>query len=60
MTIPSIAHQVALDLRPGAPVSFTMEPPAVALHRWSTDNGAGGRLVSHLSFVGPYPATVVS
>jgi Icc protein len=58
MTVPGIAHQVALDLRPGAPVSFTMETPAVALHLWN-DDGTGGRLVSHLSFIGPFPATVV-
>jgi Icc protein len=56
MTIPGIAHQVALDVRPGAPVSFTMEPPAVALHVWTSDGGRSGRLVSHLSFIGSFPA----
>jgi Icc protein len=58
LTVPGIAHQVGLDLAAGAPVSFTMEPPAVALHVWRDGHGAG-RLVTHLSFIGPYPPTVV-
>jgi Icc protein len=49
-TVPSTAHQLTLDLRPDADFTYTLDPPAVALHRWS--EGAG--LVSHLSFVGPY------
>jgi 3',5'-cyclic AMP phosphodiesterase CpdA len=50
MTAPSTAHQVALDLRPEAPLAFAMEPPAVLLHTWL--DGAG--LVTHTSFVGDY------
>lgn len=46
---PSTAHQATLDLRPGVDISFTMDPPAVALHQWR--NGA---LVSHISYVGDF------
>ena len=53
-TIPSTAHQIALDLAPGATPAWTMEPPGFALHAWD-----GERLVSHLgtsaAFGGPYP-----
>jgi hypothetical protein len=31
---PSVAHQTALDLAPAAPLSVTLEPPAVQLHVW--------------------------
>jgi 3',5'-cyclic AMP phosphodiesterase CpdA len=52
---PSTAHQAALDLAPEAPLMFSMEPPAVALHQWLPGTG----LVTHLSYVGnydgPYP-----
>lgn len=46
---PSTAHYATLDLRPGVDFSFTLEPPAVALHQWQ-----GGALVTHLSYVGEY------
>lgn len=46
---PSTAHQIAIDLRAHAPYRWTAEPPAVALHRWTPDDG----LVTHLSFIGP-------
>lgn len=49
-TAPSTAHQATLDLQPGAELTFTLDPPAVALHRWSESGG----LVSHLSYVGDY------
>ncbi|MFP6559581.1 phosphodiesterase [Paraburkholderia sp. B3] len=53
--IPSPAHQVTLDLAPGAPSSFTLEPPAFALHRYDPHSG----LVTHHVYVdesdGPYP-----
>jgi Icc protein len=52
---PSTAHQATLDLAPDAPLMYSMEPPAIALHQWRP--GAG--LVTHLSYVGdfdgPYP-----
>jgi 3',5'-cyclic AMP phosphodiesterase CpdA len=51
---PSTAHQLALDLSPGAPGAFVMEPPGYQLHRWD-----GRRLVSHTcvvgEFEGPFP-----
>jgi 3',5'-cyclic AMP phosphodiesterase CpdA len=54
-TAPSTAHQVALDLRPDAPLAFVMEPPGFQVHVWSERTG----LVSHTSytgdFAGPYP-----
>lgn len=46
---PSTAHQATLDLRPDVEISFIMEPPAIALHRWRD-----GALVTHLSYVGKY------
>jgi 3',5'-cyclic AMP phosphodiesterase CpdA len=53
---PSTAHQATLDLRPSVEISFTMDPPAVALHQWRK-----GSLVTHLSYVGefdgPHPFT---
>lgn len=53
--VPAPAHQVTLDLAPGAPSTFTLEPPAFALHRYD----ARGGLVTHHAYVdesdGPYP-----
>ncbi|MFO1069588.1 MAG: phosphodiesterase [Geminicoccaceae bacterium] len=52
---PSVAHQVRLDLRPGAPSGFDLEPPAFHLHLWLEGTG----LVTHHAYVaaapGPYP-----
>jgi 3',5'-cyclic AMP phosphodiesterase CpdA len=48
---PSTAHQVTLDLKPGAPGSLILEPPAYLLHRWTPENG----LVSHQAYVGTFP-----
>ena len=54
-TCPSPAHQIVLDLRPGAPEGFAMEPPGYQLHLWTPATG----MVSHTAFVGawagPYP-----
>lgn len=47
---PSVAHQVALDLRVGAPLRARLEPPKVSLHRWS--DGLG--LCTHLSYTGDF------
>jgi Icc protein len=46
---PSTAHYATLDLRPDVALTFTMDPPAIALHHWN-----GGGLVTHLSYVGEY------
>jgi 3',5'-cyclic AMP phosphodiesterase CpdA len=52
---PSTAHQVTLDLTPGSPSSFHLEPPAYHLHLWV--EGAG--IVTHHAYVdgfaGPFP-----
>lgn len=48
--VPSTAHQVALDLRPGEPNRFVLEPPGLVAHRWSPETG----LVSHLVPIGDF------
>jgi 3',5'-cyclic AMP phosphodiesterase CpdA len=50
MTAPSVAHQVTLDFRVGAPATFSLEPPAMLLHLWTASSG----LVSHVSYIGRY------
>lgn len=50
LTAPSTAHQIDLDLC-DAPGSYTLEPPGMGLHVWST----GDDLVSHLLPIGNYP-----
>lgn len=47
---PSVAHQIALDLRPGAPLHARLEPPKISLHRWTPGQG----LLTHLSYVEPF------
>lgn len=47
---PSTAHQATLDLAPDAPLTFSMDPPALALHQWRPGTG----LVTHLSYIGDY------
>lgn len=51
---PSVAHQVALDLRQGAPAAFVTETPAMQLHLWKP--GAG--LISHTLPIGPVSAAI--
>lgn len=46
---PSAAHQVLLDLKPGSPARFVMEPPAFQLHLWT-----GQTLVTHTAYTGDY------
>lgn len=48
--VPGVAHQLALDLRPGQPLRYTHEPPAYALHSWSPDTG----IVSHVVPIADY------
>lgn len=48
---PSCAHQLALDLRPGASTGFVLEPPAFLLHLWRPGVG----LATHLCLVDPFP-----
>ena len=53
--VPAPAHQVTLDLAADAPSTFTLEPPAFALHRYDVRGG----VVTHHAYVeesdGPYP-----
>ncbi|MGC2413075.1 MAG: phosphodiesterase [Stellaceae bacterium] len=51
-TAPSTAHQVQLDLRPGARLHFQLEPPGYQLHLWEAETG----LVTHTAVFGDWPA----
>jgi len=46
-TAPATSFHVGLDLRPGAPLDLTVEPPAFQLHWWRPDAG----LVTHTCYV---------
>jgi 3',5'-cyclic AMP phosphodiesterase CpdA len=50
-TAPSTAHQLVLDLRPGASLSFAKEPPCYQLHHWRE----GASLVTHTAAIGDWP-----
>ncbi|MGH6610194.1 MAG: phosphodiesterase [Burkholderiaceae bacterium] len=47
---PSTAHQLALDLVPGADIRFTFEPSAFQLHLWN-----GRQVVTHTALVDDFP-----
>lgn len=49
-TAPSTAHQVQLDLRPGARLHFRFEPPGYQLHLWEAESG----LVTHTAVFGDW------
>jgi Icc protein len=49
MTVPSTAHQIALDLRAHAPPAWLMEPSGYAVHTLRD-----GALVSHVAAAGPH------
>lgn len=54
MTVPSTAHQIALDLRADGPAAWLMEPPGFGVHTLRN-----GRLVSHVAASGEYgPASL--
>lgn len=55
---PSTAHQVVLDLRPGAPTRFIMEPPALAVHTWTPEIGITTHLVPIGDFGAPFDVTL--
>lgn len=48
ISAPSTAHQLALDLRPEAPLALALEPAGWLVHAW----GPGLPLVSHLALAG--------
>lgn len=50
-TAPSTAHQIVLDLRPEARLSFAFEPPGYQLHYWREEIG----LVTHTAAIGDWP-----
>lgn len=52
LSAPSTAHQLALDLRPDAPLAVTQEPAGWLIHAW----GPGLPLVSHLAAAGEHEA----
>ncbi len=52
---PSVAHQVELDLQPGAPSVFVLEPPAFTLHLWDAVTGFVSHNALVESFPGPFP-----
>ena len=47
---PSTAHQLTLDLTPGAEIRFTFEPPAFQLHLWN-----GQQVATHTALVEDFP-----
>ena len=49
-TAPSTAHQIVLDLRTDARISFAFEPPGYQLHYWREDAG----LVTHTAAIGDW------
>ncbi len=49
--LPSVAHQVELDLSEDAPSVFTLEPPGYQIHRRRPDTG----VVMHTALVDSYP-----
>lgn len=49
-TAPSTAHQIQLDLRPGARLHFRFEPPGYQLHLWEAASG----LVTHTAVLGDW------
>jgi len=55
VTVPSVAHQICLDLSPKAASAWRMEPPGFGIHTLPVN----GRMVSHTAysgvFDGPYP-----
>lgn len=48
---PAVVHQVAFDLRPGAPMVYCLEPPQFMLHHWDGEDG----LLSHTIYVECFP-----
>jgi Icc protein len=52
---PSVAHQMLLDLRDGAPSGFVLEPPGLHLHCWTAASGVVTHQVAIGRFPGPFP-----
>lgn len=52
---PATGHQIALDLRPGQPAMFNLEPPGYLLHRWTAGEGLVTLGAVTGDWPGPYP-----
>ena len=50
-TCPATAHQLALDINPGAAAEFNFEPPGYQLHLWREGEG----VVTHTAVFGDWP-----
>jgi len=50
-TCPATAHQLVLDINPGAQAEFIFEPPGYQLHLWREGEG----LVTHTAALGDWP-----
>jgi 3',5'-cyclic AMP phosphodiesterase CpdA len=50
-TVPSVAHSVAFEIRPGGRSSWDLEPPAISLYLWRPELG----LVAHQVAIGIFP-----
>ena len=48
---PSVAHQLTLELRDGAPASYVLEPSAFYLHFWRPEMG----IVTHTALIDDFP-----
>ena len=55
LVAPSSSHQLALDLRAGAPVACRLEPPMVGLYRWTPDDGLACHFSHVTAFGAPHP-----
>lgn len=56
---PSIAHQIALDLRPKGDAAFTLETPGCLLHVWSEELPLVSHFLPLTNFPGPFPFDIV-
>lgn len=50
-TVPSVAHQVCLDISPQAVSAWNLEPPGFGVHVLPKE----GRMVSHIAYCNMYP-----
>jgi CreA protein len=51
----STAHQIRLNLSPGAPLRFMLEPPSYQPHVWREDSGLVSHTAVFVDWAGPYP-----
>lgn len=51
--VPSVSHQLSLDLRPDAGLALQFEPPMIGLYRWTPQHGVASHLSHVHNFGGP-------